>query len=46
MNTVCILGQGCVGECLSDGKNLKHPILNSTVMGELAQVDGREVPSG
>lgn len=36
----------CVGECLSDGKNLKHHILTSTVMWELAQVDGGEVPSG
>lgn len=45
MGTVCILGQACVGEWLSDGKNLKHHIWNGTVMWERAQADGREVPS-
>lgn len=43
VSTVCTLGQACVGEWLSDGKNLKHRELNSTVKWELAQVDGREV---
>lgn len=36
---MCILGQVCVGEWLSDGKNLKYHILNRTVIWELAKVD-------
>lgn len=45
MSIVCVLGQVCVGEWLSDGKNLKYHILNRTVVQELAKVDGRGVPS-
>lgn len=45
MSIVCVLGQVCVGEWLSDGKNLKYHILNRTVVWELAKVDRRGVPS-
>lgn len=40
------IGSGLCWGVASDGKNLKHHLLNSTVVWELAQVDGTEVPSG